>query len=358
MKKFYIENIPDLAIGSAILGSGGGGDSVQPAMMAKIQMQKTGPISLINYSELKKDDVILPIGYLGAPSAEYEKLPNGREFETMFEYLKKTLNIEITVLMPFEIGGGNALVPFAEAARMGLPILDADTMGRAFPEAQMCSCHLQGVSPSPGFLTDSQGNTMIIYASGTKILEKIGRQAAVAMGSVAAFGFFPLKTEEVERCTFTKSITKAMSLGKTVRESREKGKDPLEAILNLCKGIKIGSGKITDIDRSISGGFLYGKTVIETKNDKIELDFQNEFLVAKRQGNIVATTPDILMLLEQGTGTPIDSTQLQFGLKVHVIALPAPSLWATPAGLELVGPRHFGYDVDYHPIINTKKALV
>lgn len=356
MKKFNIENIPDLIIGSTILGSGGGGDATMPAMIAKMQMQKTGPISLINCSELKPDDVIMPIGFIGAPSAEREKLPNGREFEVMFDYIRKILKTNITVLMPYEIGGGNCFAPLVEASRMRLPVLDADTMGRAFPESQMSSTHLHGVPTTPSFITDCLGNTTVIYASDTMVLEKIGRQVAVAKGSIAAFGFYPLNSDQAKKGVIPKSISKALSLGKIVRESRLSGNDPLNAILAFSKGIKIGSGKITDIDRSISKGFLYGRVIIENKNSKIELDFQNEYLVAKIDNNIVATTPDILMLLEQETGAPIDSQHVQFGLQVHVIALPAPPLWETPEGLELVGPRHFGYEVDYHPINSPKKT--
>lgn len=353
MKKLNIENLKDLALGSAILGSGGGGDTALHGMMAKVQMEKTGPISLINFSELKPGDLIMPIGFIGAPSAETEKISSGKEFEIMLAYAEKTMRKKITVLMPFEIGGGNAFSPLIAGAKMNLPVLDADTMGRAFPEAQMSSCNLLGACPSPGFITDCLGNTTIIYAASTETLEKIGRQITVAMGSTATFGFFPLTPEEAEKFTFHKSISKAISIGKAIRESRESGKDPIDAILTCCKGINIGSGKITDIDRVISKGFLYGAVRIQCKNEKIELDFQNEYLVAKRDGKIVATTPDILMLLEQETGAPIDSSQLQFGLKVHLVALPAPNLWATPAGLALVGPRHFGYETDYHPITNS-----
>lgn len=356
MKKINIENLKDLAIGSAILGSGGGSHTGLNSMMAKLQIEKNGPVSLIGFSELKPDDVIMPIGLIGAPSAETEKLASGKEFEKMFQYVEKTLNKKISVLMPFEIGGGNGITPIIEAAKLGLPVLDADTMGRAFPEAQMSSCNLMGANPSPGFITDCLGNTTVIYSSNTATLEMIGRQITVAMGSIAAFGFFPLTPAEAEKYTFHKSISKALSIGKVAREARENGMDPIDAILSLCKGIKIGSGKITDIDRVITRGFLYGVVTIQHKSEKMELDFQNEYLVAKRDGKIVATTPDILMLLEQETGAPIDSQQLQFGLKVHLIALPAPALWTTPAGLQLVGPRHFSYETDYQPISNLKNT--
>lgn len=354
MKKLSIEHVFDIGIGSSILGSGGGSDTELSYMMAKKQMEKAGPVKLISYSDLKPDDVILPIGNMGAPSAETEKLVSGKEFEIMFDYIRKNLNKKISVLMPFEIGGGNGINPIIEAAKLNLPVLDADTMGRAFPEAQMSSCNLMGACPSPGFITDCLGNTTVIYAANTHTLEKIGRQICVAMGSIAAFGFFPLTAANAEKCTFPKSISKALSIGKAVREAREKGNDPIDAVLTVCKGKKIGSGIITDIDRVIDRGFLRGVVTIRDKKEKIELGFKNEYLIAKCDNKFIATTPDILMLLEQETGAPIDTTKLQYGLKVHLIALPAPALWTTPAGLQLVGPRHFGYETDYRPISSQK----
>ncbi len=41
-------------------------------------------------------------------------------------------------VMSCEIGGANGLEPLAIAARMELPVVDADFMGRAFPELQVC----------------------------------------------------------------------------------------------------------------------------------------------------------------------------------------------------------------------------
>lgn len=356
MKKLYPENIGDLGRGCAILGSGGGGDVSLPCMMAEVQMEKSGPISLINYSELKPKDIVMAIGFIGAPSAELEKLSSGREFEFMFDYVEKSLNKKISVVMPYEIGGGNGVIAMVEAARFGMPLLDADMMGRAFPEAQMTSYSVNG-DPYllPGFITDCQGNTTIIYAANVATLEKIGRQVCIAMGSIAGFGFFPLDADQVQKCTIPKSVSKAISLGKAVREARGSGKDPMEAILNLCKGIKIGSGKVVDIDRAIEKGFLHGTVAIQEGKNAIELEFKNEYLLAKRNGKVIATTPDILTVLEQETGTAVETSALEYGLKVHLVALPAPSIWTTAEGLQLVGPRSFGYETDYHPIVHRKK---
>ena len=40
-----------------------------------------------------------------------------------------------------EIGGCNSFEPLVTGARVGLPVLDADGMGRAFPELQVCHLH-------------------------------------------------------------------------------------------------------------------------------------------------------------------------------------------------------------------------
>jgi DUF917 family protein len=357
MKKLTLDNLEDLAVGSAILGSGGGGDPTYAFMMAKYEMERRGLVSLVNFSELNADDLILSVGFIGAPLAEIEKIPSGREFFSLFEVLEKTMGKKVNAVMPFEIGGANAFTPISVAAQLGLPLVDADTMGRAFPEVQMSSCHLLDGLPSPGFITDCLGNTLAIYPNNSHALEKFLRQIAVTMGSTAAFGLYPLSRKQVEKCTVLKSISKAIAIGKSHREAKKNGKDPLEAVLNVCKGVHIGSGKVVDIYREISKGFLKGLVTIQNKSEKIELFFQNEFLLAKCNGKIVATTPDILMLLEQETGFPITSETLQYGLKTNLIALPAPSIWTIANGLALVGPRQFGYDVDYQPISKRNKSL-
>ena len=357
MKKLTLDNLDDLAIGSAILGSGGGGDPTNSYMMARYEMEKKDFVSLISYHDLKPDDLILPIGLIGAPLVDKEKLSTGREFIQQFEFVEKALGKKISVVMPFEIGGISSFIPLMVSAVTGLPVLDADTMGRAFPEAQMSTCNLLGAPCSPGFITDSLGNTTIIYADNSHTLERIGRHITVAMGSSAAFGFYPLSGLQAEKCTLPKSISKAIAIGKAHREAKESGKDPMAAILTLCKGVHIGSGKITDVDSVISKGFIKGSVKIENKNENFEIAFRNEYLLAKRNGQISATTPDIIVLLEQNTGTPISSELLRYGLKVNLIALPAPTIWTTPEGLNVVGPRQFGYETDYLPINRHEKKI-
>jgi DUF917 family protein len=356
MRKLTLQDLEDLAIGSTILGSGGGGNPCYPYMAARYRSEQCGLVSLISLSELDQDQIVMPIGFMGTSLVEMERLPSGREFEVMFEKAEKALGRKIDAVMPFEIGGGNAFIPIAVASQMGLPVVDADTMGRAFPEAQMSSYNLYEWENMPGFVTDILGNTVVIYASNASRLERIGRQITIAMGSDNAFCLYPMTGKQAQKRTLPKTLSKAISIGKAHRVAKMRGQDPLKAILDLLKGVCICSGKIVDVDHSILKGFSRGKVVIQGQRNTWDLMFQNEYLAVKANEKIVATTPDILMLLEQETGTPISNELLQYGLKVNLIALPAPSIWTTPEGLALVGPRHFGYEIDYQPAAKSMSA--
>ena len=112
-------------------------------------------------------------------------------------------------------------------------------------------------------------------------------------------------------------------------------------------------GRVKDIDRRTVGGFARGTAqfegVEEWKGHSFKLDFQNEFLMAERDGKILVTTPDLITLLEAESGAPVTADSLRYGLRLKALAFPSDPQWRTPAGIALVGPRYFGYDVDYTP---------
>jgi len=64
----------------------------------------------------------------------------------------------------------------------------------------------------------------------------------------------------------------------------------------------------------------------------------------------VTTVPDLIMSLDAATGLPIPTESLRYGLRVIVVGMPCDPQWRTPAGLAVVGPREFGYDMEYVPI--------
>ena len=75
MKYLEIEDLEPLARGAAILVSGGGGDPSYEILMARHQMGIYGKIPLLDVSELKDDDLVVPVAFMGAPLISLEKFP-------------------------------------------------------------------------------------------------------------------------------------------------------------------------------------------------------------------------------------------------------------------------------------------
>ena len=100
-------------------------------------------------------------------------------------------------------------------------------------------------------------------------------------------------------------------------------------------------------------GFARGKLIISAFDNferKVEIDFQNENLIARSNGDVLCTVPDLITLVSLDDGEAIGTESLRYGLRVAVLALPAPKELKTPESLAVVGPRAFGYDVDFAPL--------
>ena len=60
--------------------------------------------------------------------------------------------------------------------------------------------------------------------------------------------------------------------------------------------------------------------------------------------------PDLIVVMDAETGGPITTEELRYGFRVVVIGAPCVPAWRTAEGLALVGPRYFGYDIDFVPV--------
>ncbi len=61
--------------------------------------------------------------------------------------------------------------------------------------------------------------------------------------------------------------------------------------------------------------------------------------------------PDLICILDDDAGESIGAEMLRYGLRVSVLAFAADPKLTTPAGPAVVGPRAFGYDLEYRPFI-------
>ena len=58
----------------------------------------------------------------------------------------------------------------------------------------------------------------------------------------------------------------------------------------------------------------------------------------------------ILSLIHKN-GDPLTNPHAAPGQELVVFALPAPEIWKTKRGLEVFGPRSFGFDFDYVSVV-------
>lgn len=304
---------------------------------------------------LADDDMVAVVSKMGAPLVGQERLGDpvhlARAVEVMEDYLGKPFR----AIMSVEIGGSNALSSFLAAAVLDRPVVNADAMGRAYPEAQMTSFAIGNLPMFPLSLVDVRDNEVIVTrAASWKWMERISRKVCTEVGSTAATCKAPRTGKEVKEWGIHYTVTKATELGRAVMAARARHDDPVQAVLDHEGGKQLFRGKVVDVARETTGGFLRGSTTIEgidaDRGSRMELAFQNEWAVAFRDGQPVAMTPDLLCLLDTVSGGAIGTESVRYGQRVTVVALPAPELLTTPAGIAAVGPRAFGYDIDFRSV--------
>jgi DUF917 family protein len=245
------------------------------------------------------------------------------------------------------------------AALTGYPVVDADGMGRAYPELQMTSFAVAGLSCAPFALSDIRANDVVIsQAVDTGWVERISRRVTAECGSTAAICMAPRTGAEIKAHGILHTATQAIALGEAVMAARRAHTDPVAAILEAGGGLRLFSGKVIDVDRRATEGFLRGLARIEGLGADTRADFtvhfQNEFSVGYRGDDPVVMTPDLICVVDSVSGDGIGTDVIRYGQRVDVLALPGPACFMSEAGLATVGPRAFGFDLDFQSVFSNE----
>src|SRR6516165_11130878 len=254
------QSLRALARGCAVLGAGGGGDTYLTLLQALQATEDYGPVSLVDLDELPDDSLIMPCGGIGAPTVSIEKLENGDEGQRLREELEFLTGRRVAALMAGEIGGGNGVLPIAWAAGMGLPLVDADGMGRAFPEVPQVTMQLAGIPASPAVMTDERGNLIVFQTISSDWMECLERAAAAEFGGAASSSEFSLTAAEARTATIHGSVSLAIRIGEAVTGAAG---DPVAALIAEIGAFRLVTGKVADVERQTRSGFVRGSMVIE-----------------------------------------------------------------------------------------------
>ncbi|MEU9337010.1 DUF917 domain-containing protein [Streptomyces sp. NPDC048290] len=354
MREISGRELPDMARGAAVLGTGGGGDPYVGRLLAEEAVRRHGPVRLVAVDEVPDDAVVVPTAFMGAPTVLVEKVPSGTETTRALRMVEELIGRRATHTVSIEAGGLNSMIPVAAAAELGLPLIDADGMGRAFPELQMLLPTLGGVAASPMALADERGNTLGLRAVDNGWAERLARTVTVEMGCSAGISLYVLTGRQVKDHLVRGTMTLCERLGRAIRQATDAHTDPVRAAADILSGRLVFTGKVTDVRRRTEGGFARGEALLDGLGDHaghgMELAFQNEHLVARRDGGVVVSVPDLICVLDTDSGAPVTTEALRYGMRVSVVGAPCDERWRTPEGLALAGPAYFGYDHVYVPV--------
>lgn len=340
-----------------MLGTGGGGDPYIGRLLAMHAIEQFGVPDIVDPDTLDADATVLPVAMLGAPTVLIEKGARGEEVDLVLDRMEQSIGRKADALMPIEIGGVNSMVPIMAAARRKLPLVNADGMGRAFPEVQMVSFTAAGISCTPLAAADEHLNSLVIHTEDPKRAEDLVRVAAVEMGAHVVVSCYPLTGRQVWDHAVPGSLSTALDIGRAIHRGRQRG-DAVDYLFeHLRKTFRFGAcrrlfdGKVVDLRRETRGGFSVGHChVTGSEGTTLVVTFRNEHLAARENGELRAIVPDLICLVDAETAEPLPVEALKYGQRVTVLGLGAAPAMRTNESLRVFGPEAFGLKDAFVPI--------
>ena len=362
LRSIGVADLDALALGAAVLGTGGGGNPYIGKLRLRGLLQKGAEVRVVPLEQVPSDWQVVSVGGIGAPVVGVEKIERGDECARAIRALERYSHRKVDALIASEIGGSNALEPMIAAAELGVPVIDGDGMGRAFPEVQMTTFSINGAATAPAALADEKGNEVVLsQVVNMYWLERLARAVTVEMGAAAGLALAPMTGGFVKRTAVRGTVTQALAMGRTILNARAARRRVVQALGEEHGAHHLFAGKITSVRRELLGGFAVGHVLLsgydEHAGQEARVDIQNENLVLRVGQEVLAVVPDLIMLLDADHGEPITTEVLRYGQRVDVIGFPCDPALKTPQALSVVGPAAFGYpELTYVPLQEERGA--
>ena len=364
MRTLNKQQLEDLIRGCTILGTGGGGSPIRGLSGIYRDLDAGRQFTIIDLDEVPDEALVASPYMCGSVSPDQDEenrsSNEGAECLTAFKALETYLGEEFHAAIATEIGGGNTAVALSVTARLGIPILDADPAGRSVPELQHTTFYVQNSPITPLAVATAKGDVMILkQVSDDFRAEEIVRAIAVASGNRAGVADHPLPGRTLRESVVPGTLSKAMRIGKAVRHARSSDADPVNAAVETGSGYLLFTGEISQASWEIRQGFTIGELAIDGKQSyrghHYRIWYKNENIISWFDGKPDVTVPDLICVLDPKTGEAITNPNCKEGMEVAVIGYPSPAIWRTARGLELFGPKHFGYGIEYRKVEENRR---
>lgn len=364
MKTLTRQDLYDILYGCTILGTGGGGSLEKGLALIEDALAKGKQFRLVDFSEVPDEAWIATPYMCGSVSpstpeleAQYADLPHLSEPEPYLAYraLEAYFGREFYGVISTELGGGNTAEALYVAALLDRYIIDADPAGRSVPELQHSTYCIYDLPIYPLACANQFGDVAILPKVVNDLrAEALVRAMAVVSKNRIGVADHPAQAKVLRDAVIRGAISYAWQIGKAYREARERGESAPARVAETGGGVMLFQGRVSRFQYDTIEGFTVGDVDIEGEGEyassRYHIWFKNEHIIAWRNGEVDVTVPDLICVFDDETNEPVLNPYFQNGMQVSVIGLPAPAQWRTPRGLELFGPKHFGFDIEYQPL--------
>jgi DUF917 family protein len=361
----------DFVRGLCFMGAGGGGPPKLGLKLLLDQLEAGREIEWVDVDSLPEEAwtaTVAGMGGRGGAGGTEEELselgcvdekydPLGRMVAAV-QALQDYAGIKVEAIVPVEIGASNVPAPIAAAVELGLPAVDGDYAGgRAIPEVPQTIPEIRGVPVSPLSFVTRWGDVVILKDTvSTAMADRIGRLIIVAVYGGVGVSCYLMQVKEAKDVMAAGTLSKALHVGQVIREARERGADPVAEAVKAVDGWLLFEGEITATEIADEESYAFGLGSHELKGlgnyegHTFKIWYKNEYHVSWLDGKPLATSPDSLIMVDLTTGEPAISYDFSVGDRVAVVGRKAHEVHRTLKGIEVLGPRHFGFDLEYVPI--------
>lgn len=379
-------------VGGAALSTGGGGAAVpRPVFDSRLDtlIQEGLKLQLLPAEEIPKGELVFVRAGVGGgidrtmqerclrsfgvsdwikemdrvfPLPSWAEVPGEDWAAAPYKRLVELKGKKPCAYMPFEIGP-NVAFEITRAASEGVPLVDADNAGyRAVPELSLATLNVINAPVTPAVVATSFGDFMVFekFLSWQRA-EDLIRHIAITSGGGCS-GMFSFTDEHMKKGTVHGTVSLAIKIGKAVIDARERGDDPVEAIVRAAGGYKLFEGKVGGYTREGMGSFVWGNAWIKGSGKDaghtLRLWYKNENQITWIDERPFVTCPDPFTVVDAKTGEGLSNfrpEQWSNDREVVLWGMKCADLWRTARGLRIYNPKHFGFDIEYVPMENKVK---
>jgi DUF917 family protein len=359
-------DIDDFLRGANFMSASGGGDPVVEREQLRADLEAGREIGFVPLAELDPEGVTFSVCYSGSiapesfddPEERAQALGGGKvndhPFVEAVRLLEEILGVTCAGLISIEIGGINTGAILSAASRLGLPLVDGDYAGRAIPELHATTPHVHGAQVLPFACVDHFGNEVIIRSSPSNAwAERISKHLAFSSLGLIACAFAPIGVAEAGRIYVPGTLSECVSLGRAIREAHERGDDPVAAAAAALDGWVLFRGVVSGREWA-NTGYMDGTHELEGTGESaghsLRVWFRNENHISWLDGKPWVMSPDLIEFCDPATGEPLVNTYLELGQEIAVVGRRRRDQFDSEAGLAALGPRHFGFDLEFRGI--------